>query len=1660
MINVYDSYKPCMKKAYCFSFLFFLFFLFDHLQAQIPPPVLWLMGDSVVLNGSKVSNLVDVSGHGRDAIQNNASNQPAWISSVPKLNNKPVIRFDRNNSNLLLINSSVLVGEIFIIANYNSSGTTFDNYDGLLTGQSAGYLLIGNQTFTTFFPGSPVSGNIFINGANSGDDFAPLSNYKVLSAFIASPYSLFNDLQIGLDRTNSPRFWNGDVAEVIIYDTTLTSLDRQQVIQYLQDKYAPPVNLGSDITTLCSVTLDAGARFVSYKWNNSVNDTNQTFTVTNSGTYSVDVVDIFGRHSVDTVVVTVPFFNQLRDTSICSGNTLTWNTSLSHHYSFVWSNGSTDSLLTITTAGQYWVTVTDTSSCVFVSDTVNVTIDDFSSVASLGPDVSLCSGNSIGLVSAANRAQVYLWSDGSTTSTLVINSSGTYALTVTDAYGCTKTDGITISVSGTAPAANFSSAATCLGQTMQFTDLSTWQGSDFIQSWHWDFGDTASGTNDSSFLQNPSHIYSDTLVHSVTLIVTAASGCNNSITKSVSVFPSPIAGFTYSGSCVGTLINFNDTSNVFNDPSPSWHWDFGDPSSGSNDTSGFQNSSHSFNVIGSYTVSLTVTTSNGCTATVQHQINILSAVACFSPNQLSGLSLWLEADKGVLKSNDSIYQWNDQSGSNRNASQNIDSLRPTFVDSIIKLNYKPVARFDTSDMLINSSAIVGEVFVLANYTKGPVFLDYDGLLTGQTAQIIITGYQGADSLYPGSLDPASFTVNGVHTPHLQPLDLYKIISGYNNPPVNFNNFLIGYDRGVGNRFWGGDLAEVIIYNSILTSPQRDQVMQYLHYKYAPPVDLGPDKVTICPVTLDAGARFTSYKWNGDTAINGQTFPVTQSGTYNVEAVDIFGIHSFDTVTITYAFFNQLHDTAICTGNTLTWNTNLDHRYTFQWSDGSSDSLLQINSAGQYWVKIMDLSGCLFSSNTITVSLDDFAQVATLGADDTLCSGNRLGLTVGANRAQYYLWNDASTGDSLVVNNTGTYWVTATDSFGCLKQDTINVVIKGVAPVANYSVMGTCFGQLTQFNDLSTAPSGHTLISWKWDFDDTISGSLNSATIPSPTHLFTDTLIHHVSLIVGTDSGCYDVIVKSISTIPKPKADYSYTNACINTITTFNDASTARDIVSQWFWDFGDPASGTNDTSSLQNPTHVFSVVGNYSVNLIIKTNNGCGDTITKSVNVQNAISPDFSYDPACWLTSSQFHNFSTPFNLDSVCIWDFGNGTYDQNCNPSHIYAFPGSYQVTLTMIADGGCVSSITKNVIVSDIPVAKPTSTPACIHNPYMFVENSTISSGSIVRWDWQIPELGVHFDNIQNPVYTFDTVKTYVVKLKVTSDAGCTDTSSTTITVYPLAVPNFTFSPPYGAPPLTVRDSNLSTNATSYQWDFGDGTAGSTSPNPLHTYTDTGQFVIHLIATSAKGCSDSITKRIYVITPVIDVAVTHVSASLANNQLAISAIIANLGTVDVDSVIMQARLDNGTSIDEKNTHSLPTGGIQAYQFVAHFNVEPSITISYYCVSAIHPNNVTADNDTADDKKCSSLLKQISLVEPYPNPFTSILHLDVVAPFEDQLTIELYNNLGQEVVTLYDGEVSIGLNSILANLSSLADGIYTLRFTFLDQQLIRQVMKAEVKK
>lgn len=143
-----------------------------------------------------------------------------------------------------------------------------------------------------------------------------------------------------------------------------------------------------------------------------------------------------------------------------------------------------------------------------------------------------------------------------------------------------------------------------------------------IHSYYWTFGDPATGPLDTSYLQNPVHIYSDTGTYLTTLITNLGDACSDTGYSIVKIYPGFFPGFYSAGICVNKPIHFFDTTKSTYGIVNSWKWDFGDPLSNM-DTSSQKNPTYTYSQPGTYIVKLNVTCSKGCNEIVTDTVYII-----------------------------------------------------------------------------------------------------------------------------------------------------------------------------------------------------------------------------------------------------------------------------------------------------------------------------------------------------------------------------------------------------------------------------------------------------------------------------------------------------------------------------------------------------------------------------------------------------------------------------------------------------------------------------------------------------------------------------------------------------------------------------------------------------------------------------------------------------------------------------------------------------------------------------------------------------------------------------------------------------------------------------------------------------------------------------
>ena len=200
-------------------------------------------------------------------------------------------------------------------------------------------------------------------------------------------------------------------------------------------------------------------------------------------------------------------------------------------------------------------------------------------------------------------------------------------------------------------------------------------------------------------------------------------------------------------------------------------------------------------------------------------------------------------------------------------------------------------------------------------------------------------------------------------------------------------------------------------------------------------------------------------------------------------------------------------------------------------------------------------------------------------------------------------------DTLTLNNVdetdeGGYRCILTNDYGTDTTDFAGLSVHPI-PFPGYYFVANCIENPALFTDTSTISSG-SITSWSWNFGDT-----GTSSSQNPVHNYSNGGNYDVQLMVESDYGCKDSVVKQIN-IQEVIADFSATAVCQGNPTQFEDNTVIigdGEIIG-WSWVFGD-----GNYSNLQNPEHIYENPGNFIVLLSAESNNNCVNTYTKIVTV-------------------------------------------------------------------------------------------------------------------------------------------------------------------------------------------------------------------------------------------------------------------------------------------------------------------------------------------------------------------------------------------------------------------------------------------------------------
>lgn len=1122
--------------------------------------------------------------------------------------------------------------------------------------------------------------------------------------------------------------------------------------------------------------------------------------------------------------------------------------------------------------GNYTVQLLDSNLCGVDVQNLTVVIVNPPTAGVTAPAGPFCAGAAVTFTNASATGYMYKWNFGAGggfvsrpfgPQTYTYNTSGTYTVSVValvsgGGAACTDTEKVVVNILPR-PIANFT-ATPIIGCTQitnaTFTDAST----DAID-WNWNFGNG----NTFNGLTPPAQNYTTTGSFVAALTVTAANTCTHTYTVPITVYQKPIALFSPTVACEGSVTSFTDNSTfAANNPITSWNWNFGDASPTA--TTSIQHPSHTYTANNTFSVQLIVNTAF-CGDTIIQPITVhVKPTANFSLTPLNGCPS-LTVNFTNSSSNADSYNWNFGNGNSTTTTDASEVFTNTLstnqIYTITLTSITNVGCSDTKTATVNVFAKPKATFTVdAPAGCSPIIATFTNTSTGATS------YQWSfgDNNFSTSTNTLIAHTYSNTTLLIQTYTAQLVATNGNGCKDSSNITVTAYPRPTFNFTMIPSSGCTPL--SINFPPVLGAVTYEWDFGDGSPLDFSPNPTHVFTNTTSVSKTFT---------------------------VELIATNAFSCIDTAYGYpvvfpkpvsnFTMSPTSACSPVNASFNNTSIAATtYTWNYGDGSAISTL-INPphtftntslvSKTYTVELIasNAFACTDTSYFLTTILPK-PTAAFTNTPNSGCSPLLITFNNSSTGATTYTWNygDATSNDNSInashsftnttlANITRTVNLYIENTFNC-KDTALTSIIISPKPNVSFNTSGNngCSPLITTFTNSST---GATTYTWSYGDGSPTSHLLNAS------HTFSTGLVTNETFTVQLSAtnafSCKDSVITTITVSPKPSAAFGFSpvSGCTPLPVTFNNTSVGA---TTYTWSFGDGSPVNTNHSPSYTFTNSTSANITYSTQLVVENTFGCKDTAQNIPLIFHKPIPNYTTDvnSGC---SPVIVNFTNTSLQASAYNWKFGNGATDTQTNTVTTYTNDGaanlSYSCTLIAFTFNGCKDSITKTINVFNKPIADFTvDTPSC--SPKILNFSNTSIGGASYHWDFGTAT-ATSINATHQYVNTSGSTQTQTVQLIATSSNNCKDTITIPIYIHPKPEFAIIASPDSGCTDLSVNFPAIP-GATAYQWNFGDGNSSS-DVNPTNIFYNTTltdkTYTVQLIATDVYGCKDTSSKVIKVFT-----------------------------------------------------------------------------------------------------------------------------------------------------------------------------------------------------
>ncbi|MCP4521825.1 MAG: PKD domain-containing protein [Cytophagales bacterium] len=1075
--------------------------------------------------------------------------------------------------------------------------------------------------------------------------------------------------------------------------------------------------------------------------------------------------------------------------------------------------------------------------------------------------------------------------------------SYTISLEVTTSNGCISSKIQEVQIYNL-PVADFTNAISCSEQLTNFTNTSTSIDGEVTQ-YTWIIEDQSYNT------PNPQYIFENLSSNNILLKVESEFGCVDSTQKTINTLKSPVADFNFKDVCVSN--GFPNTPNLFNDQSTAtdsiiqYSWLVNDDTLKGNNPSFLE----SIFIGENYDVTLITEDRNGCIDTTSKNIVYLS---CYSDVFISNIVC--KGENVIVQANpyeNITYEWDF-------CANTIENKNPLLEENLINLPeniYLGTSYFEHNDTTYG---------LYTGYNEDQLItITFDSILNpiSSTSSTIITGIKTSlETVYEN--DSWYGITHSTDRRQLQLLDFGQDLENLSNPtgrilrgsigdggPVsgmdiikyqdstfvfisNFTNNILNVVN-LGETIDDDSISSVIEYNvsPFISSIYHAEVFQHQGKLFFAGMNLSQKLVILEFGTSFRNAPTLKY----DIDLQPFTFG---SQTRSFEIVEEFGqLYALVTTNTTVHRIKFVNDfstnSELETEHTRLLDfTTADKLFNLSAIKRNGDwNLLMIDTEENQLNKLKINGNCNPNQYKSVFELDSVAysdfdqQYISLKATDAnglttyvneivsfssdsvpninmplyYCTDVPVDIIPNADKEiTSWYWNIDKLNETYTTEiasttlpglDTFAISLTTFDIDGC--KNTISTNISSYeAPIANFTFPNlTCTNQQLSLSN-SSENNIEGVVEWNWLVNDTIFSTAEDTIIS-----YTDNGTFDIKLIASI-IGCSDTTTKNLNIIPGPKTDFNVSDVCLNEDHEFENTTTGENIIS-YAWDFGD-----TNTDIEENTTHQYDTSGTYTVTLTAENELGCITPMSKEVITHQLPEAQFENGLSCSQGITEFYNRSISLDGDIINYeWTINNLDYIE-ADPAHIFDEGGDFNTKLKITTEFGCLDSLSQLITVAAAPIANFLFNENCLNDVSIFTDASTDFVHGIMEKEWSID--GEIVNNINNPSYTFEEAGTYPILLEVTAGSGCKDTTLKQITIDPLPIIDFTYSPVCLGDTTIFIDNTSSPTDTivRYEWNFF-GLGLQYNDTAKVVYNNTNEQSTRLVVTTAKGCQQTLTKTI---------------------------------------------------------------------------------------------------------------------------------------------------------------------------------------------------------